>query len=210
MLRIGLRAHRTTRSVTARVTFNPRIVASYRLLASKPAPEDSAAAGKEGKAGDAPCEPGNAGPVLERGAESVALYEVRLREGAEAGRVAGVAVDYEDSTGAGARLDATFAMTQWAHSYDDGAPQLRLGIAAAGFAELLRAEPSSRPRPSFADLARIAWQIAADTRGDPEAVRFALLIERTDAIERALTPEQRWHWESGGLPPLPDRYEEHH
>lgn len=201
-LRVAIKAGARIRIVEARSLFDPSTVASYRLLASRPAAADTT----EDPSGDR--EPGagrRRGMILEPGAESVALFELRLRPDTSTGGVASVSVAYEDSTGTPSSVATGFTMADWLPSYDASTPGLRLSVAAAGFAELLRAESTPIARPSFADLARRVWQIASDTRGDPEVVRFALLVERAAEVEEALSPEQRWQWESGGLPSLPDR-----
>jgi Ca-activated chloride channel family protein len=153
------------------VTFDPRTVASYRLIGY-----DDRAMAASGFRDDRV----DGGEVF-AGHSVTALYTVRLRSGADgnvaAGTVAQVQTRWQDpGTHSAQETGATVSVGDLDQDFDEAAPRLQACYAAAYFAESLRDSPYG-DEVRMPDLAEIASGAAGRT-GDPALSDLATLISR--------------------------------
>ncbi len=176
------------RDVKIQVAFDPRRVARYRLLgfenrdvADRDFRNDRVDAGEIGA-----------------GHEMTALYEVKLIDGVETGRIATVRVRYArpdgDSVGPPdvRELEGRFDASDFARSFDEAQPRFRLDAAAAELAEILRHSFWAK-ESRLVDVLSIGRRVADELGEDEDAQAFAKIVERATGLGERVTPGERVH-----------------
>ncbi|MBD3162524.1 MAG: DUF3520 domain-containing protein [Candidatus Eisenbacteria bacterium] len=168
------------------VAFDPRRVVRYRLLgfenrdvADRDFRNDRVDAGEIG-----------AGHTV------TALYEVKLAEGIEEGRIATVRLRFTEPLG---EAGGPPRVREIAQSFDAGelkgrieetSPRFRLDAAVAEFAEILRRSYWAK-ESRIVDVLPLARAAVAEMPGDSAAVEFVRLAETAADLSDTLAPEER-------------------
>ena len=183
------------RDVKIQVAFDPRHVERYRLLgfenrdvADRDFENDRVDAGEIGA-----------------GHEMTALYEVKLAEGAETGRIATVRLRYArpegDSVGPPdvREMEEGFDAEGLTRSFDEAPPRFRLDAAAAEVAEILRHSFWAK-ESRLTDVLSTVRRVAAELTRDKDVQEFASTVEKATRLSIAISPEERERTAPGSLP----------
>ena len=174
------------RDAKVQVEFDPSRVLRYRLLgfenrdvADRDFRNDKVDAGEIGA-----------------GHEVTALYEVKLAEGADRGRIATVRFRYArpELQRGGApivrEIEQGFDVPGLFISFRDASPHFRLDAAVAEFAEILRHSFWAK-ESRIADVVPVARAAADDLPGDDAVREFVWLVERAVDLSDKLSPEEQ-------------------
>jgi Ca-activated chloride channel family protein len=174
------------RDAKVQVEFDPSRVLRYRLLgfenrdvADRDFRNDKVDAGEIGA-----------------GHEVTALYEIKLAEGADRGRIATVRFRYArpepQSGGAPSvrEIEQGLDVAGLLVSFRDASPRFRLDAAAAEFAEILRHSFWAR-ESRIADVVPVARAAADDLPGDEAVREFVRLVEKAVDLSDKLSPEEQ-------------------
>jgi Ca-activated chloride channel family protein len=161
------------RDAKVQVDFNPQVVSRYRLLgyenrdvADEDFRKDEVDAGEVGA-----------------GHSVTALYEIKLREDAEAqGTALTVTVRYEQpDSGQVIELARAFARSDFRPSLEETTPRFRLAAAVAEFAEILRRSYWAREGDLEAVLA-LARGVAQELPDDADVAELVELVARASDL----------------------------
>jgi Ca-activated chloride channel family protein len=174
------------RDAKVQVEFDPSRVLRYRLLgfenrdvADRDFRNDKVDAGEIGA-----------------GHEVTALYEVKLAEGADRGRIATVRFRYarpepnRGGTPSVREIEQGFDVPGLLVSFRDASPHFRLDAAVAEFAEILRHSFWAK-ESRIADVVPVARAAADDLPGDDAIREFVRLVERAADLSDKLSPEEQ-------------------
>jgi Ca-activated chloride channel family protein len=187
------------RDVKIQVAFDPRRVARYRLLgfenrdvADRDFRNDRVDAGEIGA-----------------GHEMTALYEVKLADSVETGRIATVRLRYArpegDSVGPPdvRELEGVFDAGELARSFDEAQPMFRLDAAAAEIAEILRHSFWAN-ESRIVDVLSVVRRVASELSHDKDVQDFAAMVEKAARLSGTISPEERESKTPGPPPRQPE------
>jgi Ca-activated chloride channel family protein len=154
------------------VDFNSEVVARYRLIGY----ENRAIADQDFR--------NNAVDAGEIGAGHTvtALYAVQLRNPGAEGRLASVALRWEDpATHEVREISGNFNSWDMAKSFDEASLRYQLDVVVAQYAEVLRFSPYAA-ETDFNDLRIRAQRLSVQLPNDADVTEFAQLVERASQL----------------------------
>ena len=154
------------------VDFNSEVVMAYRLIGY----ENRAVADQDFR--------NNAVDAGENGAGHTvtALYAVQFKPGGAEGRIATVALRWEDPTTHEVKeINGNYNTWDMAKSFDSASTRYQLAVVVAQFAELLRHSPYANGT-DLSDIRVRAERLSAQLPGDPDVYEFAQLVGRATQI----------------------------
>lgn len=149
------------------VEFNPAVVAQYRLLGY-----DNRAVADADFRNDA-VDAGEIGA----GHSVTALYEVVLTEQGQGDALTVMLRWADPASGAVSEIATPFTSQQFGADFAAATPELRLAVAVAGFAEVLRASPYAAEW-TLDEIAQVATGVAAELGNDQAVQDFAQLVSQ--------------------------------
>ena len=160
------------RDVKIQVDFNPEKVQSYRLL------------GYENRdvADDKFRDDTEDGGEIGSGHDVTALYEVKLREGAD-GQIATVYLRYKDPDHETEVTEQNFPVTTSAFNkhFDNTSVSFRQAACAAEFAEIMR-ESYWAKNHDWNKLLALAQRLSYEKQGDNDLIEFTALVSRAKLL----------------------------
>jgi Ca-activated chloride channel family protein len=158
----------------AQVEFNPNVVSRYRLLgyenrdiADERFRDDSVDAGEIGA-----------------GHSVTALYEIKLQpDASERAELAALHLRYREPDGGEVlEVEKSVRLADFADSWEDAPPALRLAAVAGEFAEILKKSYWAK-KGDLEDLFRRAQKVSADFPGDKDVAELVDLIGKAARIQ---------------------------
>jgi Ca-activated chloride channel homolog len=144
------------RDVKVQVTFNPSVIAAYRLLGyeNRAVPDQKFRDNRQD------------GGEVGAGHEVTALYELKLNRGIREKSLATVVVRWKNSEGTEVfELSRDARMDEHYTSFDRVRPEMRLAVVAGRFAELLKGTPYAE-NTTYHSLYRLAEPLRHDLPGE--------------------------------------------
>lgn len=159
----------------AQVTFDPAMVASYRLLGYENRDIADSQFRNDGQNGTPKADGGEIGA----GHQVTALYEVELTPAADlpGTKLGGVTLHWTDpDLRQPVELSEPITTDRLAGSWDAAPGHFRLDAVVAQYAEALRGSPWAKA--SLADIAGEARRLPSDLRADPDVAELVTLIDQ--------------------------------